>query len=776
MKNETTPALRLTPVRETTASVPLAVAERSLAALPVYGGVLGTLCALFGWSALWPAMAAGAAALALAVWCAMSRGWRQWLPALLALAAAAWCLLLPQARDSAAGLFNGVLAYVQSLTGRIHLPLACGETAALWAALPACIVLGALLGSLAVYAPAVNIVLAAAGVALAAVSGSADGAWWLALLCLGAALLCLGSRRSCRRSPAVSLWTAALAVLLAALTVGVTVITGLGASWNTTSAGETVRKAVHALRYENEAQAMPEGDFSTGVDFSDTPMLEVTLSRPESLYLRGFIGQRYTRDGWTALDAGELSHQANDVYWLQSADFFSQTQLSQLAALLKLDTPQIDVQLDISGACRRFALLPYELSDSGVCDPYQLRDTLPEGEKHYAYTTSGNLTALAYELLDVLSQHLEDPQLKNYLAQETVYRQLVYDNYLTIPEDTQKTLTGFLGKAPASITSYEAKSRIRSCLAEMVEYDESPVALPEDADPVSSFLQETGRGSAVQYATTAVMMLRYYGIPARYVEGYLVTPDMVSGKTGKTTLTLTADDAHAWAEYYEDGVGWIPFETATPYLNVMAESDWRWFQPDNDADLTGAQAQDGGGNQNSTVRHSTVEIPDQTADQPQVITIWKELSSTLRSSLSRLHVGRWLLLLLALALLAAILFVVLRRHRTCKRRAAAFDGADRAAATAALFAYAMELMWHGGLPRENGSLLQQDKAVSDWAGKPVDFPALVWLNAEARYSSHPITETQRSQMRYFADDTLRCFRRKLKLWQKLYQKWILCMY
>ena len=434
------------------------------------------------------------------------------------------------------------------------------------------------------------------------------------------------------------------------------------------------------------------------------------------------------------------------------------------------------MQLDVSGACRRFALLPYELSDSGVCDPYQLRDTLPEGEKHYAYTTSGNLTARAYELLDVLSQHLEDPQLKNYLAQETVYRQLVYDNYLTIPEDTQKTLTGFLGKAPASITSYEAKSRIRSCLAEMVEYDESPVALPEDADPVSSFLQETGRGSAVQYATTAVMMLRYYGIPARYVEGYLVTPDMVSGKTGETTLTLTADDAHAWAEYYEDGVGWIPFETAAPYLNVMAESDWRWFQPDNDADLTGAQAQDGGGNQNSTVRHSTVEIPDQTADQPQVITIWKELSSTLRSSLSRLHVGRWLLLLLALALLAAILFVVLRRHRTCKRRAAAFDGADRAAATAALFAYAMELMWHGGLHRENGSLLQQDKAVSDWAGKPVDFPALVWLNAEARYSSHPITETQRSQMRYFADDTLRCFRRKLKPWQKLYQKWILCMY
>ena len=776
MKNETTPALRLTPVRETTASVPLAVAERSLAALLVYGGVLGTLCAAVGWSALWPAMAAGAAALALAVWCAMSRGWRQWLPALLAPAAAAWCLLLPQARDSAAGLFNGVLAYVQSLTGRIHLPLACEDTSTLWAALPACIVLGALLGSLAVYAPVANIVLAAAGVALAAVSGSAEGAWWLALLCLGAALLCLGSRRSCRRSPAVSLWTAALAVLLAALTVGVTVITGLGASWNTTSADETVRKAVHALRYENEAQAMPEGDFSAGVDFSDTPMLEVTLSRPESLYLRGFIGQRYTRDGWTALDAGELSHQANDVYWLQSADFFSQTQLSQLAALLKLDTPQIDVQLDVSGACRRFALLPYELSDSGVCDPYQLRDTLPEGEKHYAYTTSGNLTARAYELLDVLSQHLEDPQLKNYLAQETVYRQLVYDNYLTIPEDTQKTLTGFLGKAPASITSYEAKSRIRSCLAEMVEYDESPVALPEDADPVSSFLQETGRGSAVQYATTAVMMLRYYGIPARYVEGYLVTPDMVSGKTGETTLTLTADDAHAWAEYYEDGVGWIPFETATPYLNVMAESDWRWFQPDENADLTGAQAQEGDGSRNDTVRHSTVETVDQPNDEPQVITIWKEFASTVQSGFSALHMGRWLLLLALLALVLLAVLVILRRGRICRKRQAAFDDPDPREGAAALFAYAMELMWRGGLKRENRSLLTESAAVSAWAGETVDMEALAWLNAEARYSAHPITETQRQTMRQFAADTLRRFRQRLKPWQRFYQKWFRCMY
>ena len=333
-----------------------------------------------------------------------------------------------------------------------------------------------------------------------------------------------------------------------------------------------------------------------------------------------------------------------------------------------------------------------------------------------------------------------------------------------------------MGKAPASITSYQAKSRVRACLTETVEYDEGADTFTGDADPVSAFLQETGRGSAVQYATAAVMMLRYYGIPARYVEGYLITPDMVSGKRGETTLTLTGNDAHAWAEYYEDGVGWVPFETATPYLNLMAESDWRWFQPDENADLTGAQVQEGDGSRNDTVRHSTVETVDRPNDEPQVITIWKEFASTVQSGFSALHMGRWLILLLILALVLLAVLVILRRGKICRKRQVAFDDPDPREGAAALFAYAMELMWRGGLKRENRSLLTESAAVSAWAGETVDMEALAWLNAEARYSAHPISETQRQTMRQFAADTLRRFRQKLKPWQRFYQKWFRCMY
>ena len=85
LKRETISGLRLTPVRETSASVVLTVAERSGAAVLTYAGLLGTLTVAFGWPVVWPALVCGAAAVVFAVWCALGRGWRQWLPALLAL-------------------------------------------------------------------------------------------------------------------------------------------------------------------------------------------------------------------------------------------------------------------------------------------------------------------------------------------------------------------------------------------------------------------------------------------------------------------------------------------------------------------------------------------------------------------------------------------------------------------------------------------------------------------------------------------------------------------
>lgn len=76
-------------------------------------------------------------------------------------------------------------------------------------------------------------------------------------------------------------------------------------------------------------------------------------------------------------------------------------------------------------------------------------------------------------------------------------------------------------------------------------------------------------GYDVQYAAAAVMMFRYYGIPSRYVEGYLLTPETVKEAGTAETVTVSQKYAHAWPEIYLDGIGWIPVEVTPKYENVM---------------------------------------------------------------------------------------------------------------------------------------------------------------------------------------------------------------
>lgn len=71
------------------------------------------------------------------------------------------------------------------------------------------------------------------------------------------------------------------------------------------------------------------------------------------------------------------------------------------------------------------------------------------------------------------------------------------------------------------------------------------------------FLSESSSGFCVHFATASVLMMRTLGVPARYVTGYYAD-------ISKGTTTITSDNAHAWVEYFDDDIGWVPLE-ATPY-------------------------------------------------------------------------------------------------------------------------------------------------------------------------------------------------------------------
>ena len=83
-------------------------------------------------------------------------------------------------------------------------------------------------------------------------------------------------------------------------------------------------------------------------------------------------------------------------------------------------------------------------------------------------------------------------------------------------------------------------------------YTLQPPLLPE-RDGMDAFLFDTRRGFCEHYASAFVIMMRAAGIPARVVAGYQggeVNP--VNG-----TVIVHQFDAHAWAEVWLEGQGWV---------------------------------------------------------------------------------------------------------------------------------------------------------------------------------------------------------------------------
>ncbi len=77
---------------------------------------------------------------------------------------------------------------------------------------------------------------------------------------------------------------------------------------------------------------------------------------------------------------------------------------------------------------------------------------------------------------------------------------------------------------------------------------------PEGRDFVSWFVLDEKKGYCTYYASAMAVMARLAGIPSRYAEGYCAVDD------GTGTIEVLAEDAHAWAELYFNGIGWLEFD------------------------------------------------------------------------------------------------------------------------------------------------------------------------------------------------------------------------
>lgn len=223
---------------------------------------------------------------------------------------------------------------------------------------------------------------------------------------------------------------------------------------------------------------------------------------------------------------------------------------------------------------------------------------------HPYYTLEGNtidnkkntLKFIYYPRLDANKTPIEQEPDREY--------------WLQIPEENYETIAKFCEEAGFGadddgnsmggiITQEEIITQVKDYFQQEIPYTLRPGATPRKQDFINYFLEKSRKGYCSYFASAATLIFRYYGIPAKYVEGFAVSYDQMLdgtlvegaeyadyykgyselGETALVEVELTDADAHAWVEVYDERYGWMPVEV-TPYSTteeIQGMDFWSMF-------------------------------------------------------------------------------------------------------------------------------------------------------------------------------------------------------
>ena len=102
---------------------------------------------------------------------------------------------------------------------------------------------------------------------------------------------------------------------------------------------------------------------------------------------------------------------------------------------------------------------------------------------------------------------------------------------------------------------------VKDFVSHSASYSLNTQKVPDGRDVAEWFLNDAETGYCMHFANAAAVMLRALGVPARYVTGYCA--DVVDGKA-----IVTSDNAHAWVEYFDERIGWIPLDATSSDFEV----------------------------------------------------------------------------------------------------------------------------------------------------------------------------------------------------------------
>ena len=372
-----------------------------------------------------------------------------------------------------------------------------------------------------------------------------------------------------------------------------------------------IKDTIARLTESTFGNGFNDGSVSRGNLFqSSIEQFKVTLQDipSDTLYLKGYTGLNYENSNWSPAfyvtrgggDAvsycevasanlvydtytsypGDIPYSfyylgmgscdpISEMYFMMDSDTTPNTNYFMTTTIGRTTYLQINPDEEINGYLNneKAKSINIDVLNANINDhrfiPYGARDSLTRIRDYYgaAVASYSNYYIPLYHL-DTSAKLKDESVFRSMLSE---YKDIIQQTYTHYPEDQQR-LIQYCRATPLTrledITTY-----ILVTLQNKASYSTTPGNTPYNKDVVDYFLFDNGQGYCVHFASAAALMYRMYGIPARYVTGFVARPESFTADENSSTYssTLTGKHAHAWVEIFLDSYGWVPVEV-TPTL------------------------------------------------------------------------------------------------------------------------------------------------------------------------------------------------------------------
>lgn len=487
------------------------------------------------------------------------------------------------------------------------------------------------------------------------------------------------------------------------------------------------------------------------ITFTGKTVLRVKSSSPEGDYLKGFVGSIYTGQSWNSLPEKEYEKLDSILNEWKVQNFSS-----LFNKLLGRPTKAYGLTIQNAKINSLRVYAPYGL----MSKPEELPgiDFINDGFLRSGNALFGtNEYSMNATTLQIVGWKLSDSMMNALVTEHTSlihaameYKNFVYSHYTQLPETLEERLSQYLNEHNLNIENCLTPIGLANAIINQVQsensYTLSPGITPEGRDFVEYFLFENHKGYCVHFASATVALLRSAGVPARYVEGYAISPG--DFKEHYEWASIPDSRSHAWVEIYLSAVGWVPVE-ATPGAN-------RGIIDHEAAELETSSAISPLGEEVINDKLNIHE-PPQTEELPDVEN--SESSSGKMQSSNNSYLMNTIIRILPILAMFGLFITVLVSSRKLQiaLRKKQFNQKDSNKAAIAVYDYIVKLYTYANPNRTADSKIPRD---------------LYNLVLKARFSQHMLTEQELGMLLVYAENQALEIQKTVSLLKRFIGKYI----